>query len=73
MLLKATLSACFADKLLHGEAVALGMICESHISYRRGMISESDLNEISAYIIDHFNKADLPHFAYSDIWRTDAA
>lgn len=33
-------------KLLHGECVALGMICAAHISWKRGMISMEDFFEI---------------------------
>lgn len=32
--------------ILHGEAVAMGMICETRISYLLGMISEKTANEI---------------------------
>lgn len=33
-------------KLLHGECVALGMVCAAHISWKRGMISMDDFYEI---------------------------
>lgn len=36
--------------LLHGEAVAIGMILESHISFQKGMISETIYNEVSTFI-----------------------
>lgn len=39
------------DHLLHGEAIAVGMICESFLSYTKGMISDQDLDEISEYIL----------------------
>lgn len=39
------------DHLLHGEAIALGMICESFLSYSKGMISDQDLDEITEYIL----------------------
>ncbi|MTI38405.1 3-dehydroquinate synthase [Fulvivirga lutimaris] len=39
-----------SEKLLHGEAVALGMICESYIASQRDMISEADLHQIIKYI-----------------------
>ncbi len=47
--------------LTHGEAIAIGMICESHISHKRGMLTVEDLKEISDYILLHFKK-DL-HFS----------
>ncbi|MEQ8926380.1 MAG: 3-dehydroquinate synthase family protein, partial [Fulvivirga sp.] len=38
------------EPLLHGEAIALGMICESHISYQKNMISKEMLKEITGCI-----------------------
>ena len=37
--------------LLHGEAIAIGIICESHISYQKELISLDCLNEITKSII----------------------
>ncbi len=48
-----------AQSLLHGEAIAIGMICEAHISFQKGMIQESDLNEITHYISKVYGKFDL--------------
>jgi len=42
--------------LTHGEAIAIGMICEAHISYQREMIAQDTLEAISAYILSHFHK-----------------
>jgi len=36
--------------LLHGEAVLLGMLCESWISWRRGLITAKDWKDIAEYI-----------------------
>ncbi len=41
--------------LLHGEAVAIGMICESNLSYQKGTLSKTELSAITAYI-NHFYK-----------------
>lgn len=38
--------------LLHGQAVAIGMVCESYLSYRSGQLSESDLFDIRHSILD---------------------
>ena len=43
-------------KLLHGEAVALGMICESYIASQRAMISHVDLEQITKYISSIYPK-----------------
>jgi len=49
------------NPLTHGEAIAIGMICEAHISYQRGMLSAEELQSISDYILTHFKKEQ--HFA----------
>ena len=41
-------------KLLHGEAVAIGLICESHISFSKNLISEQELNEITTLVLTIF-------------------
>ena len=38
------------NPLLHGEAVALGMICEAYLSVRRCGLSESEFTEIKTFI-----------------------
>ncbi len=43
--------------LLHGEAIAAGMICEAFISLKRGLISEAALAEIEEFIFAVYGKA----------------
>lgn len=43
-------------KVMHGEAIAAGLIAEAWISVRKGFLTQSDLDEISRYIIDQFGK-----------------
>lgn len=38
------------QRLLHGEAVAAGLVCESWLSYQRGLLPEADLQAIRSYI-----------------------
>jgi 3-dehydroquinate synthase len=45
--------------LLHGEAIAIGMICESYISYTRKYISKTDLKQITGYLLKVFGKESL--------------
>ena len=40
----------FSDRLLHGEAVALGMVLAARYSARRGYISDSDAERVAAAI-----------------------
>jgi 3-dehydroquinate synthase len=44
------------NQLLHGEAIAIGMILESHISYQSNLISKDDYAEIKYIITDVFEK-----------------
>ena len=44
------------NQLLHGEAIAIGMILESHISYQSNFISKEDFAEIKYIITDVFEK-----------------
>ena len=36
--------------LLHGEAVAIGIVCESWLSYQTGKLSKKELKEITAFV-----------------------
>jgi 3-dehydroquinate synthase len=44
-------------RILHGEAVAAGLIAEAWIAAERKMISEQDLRQVSAYILSIYGKA----------------
>lgn len=62
------------DKLLHGEAIAIGMICESYIARNREMISNEELGEIVNYIniiyprhtIDDIYKKEITRYVLQD-------
>ncbi len=45
--------------LLHGEAIAIGMICETYLSNRCNGFPEEDLEEIAGFIISVFDKYDI--------------
>lgn len=53
----------YRSNLTHGEAVAIGMILATKISYRMKNIKRSELDDI----IDHFKKAGLPYSTKSII------
>lgn len=38
------------DRLLHGEAIAVGMICEAYLAYKKELLSENELLEIEEFI-----------------------
>lgn len=42
--------------VLHGEAVAAGLVCEAFISYSKRKLAESELREITEYLIPLFGK-----------------
>jgi 3-dehydroquinate synthase len=42
------------EALSHGEAVAIGIICESYISHKQAGLSENELNEIVSYVSANF-------------------
>jgi len=48
-----------SDPLLHGEAIAIGLICESFISMRMFGMDENDLRKMAALISWHF-----PHYRF---------
>jgi len=48
------------NRLFHGEAVAVGMICESFLARKKGMISLQDLDEITDYLKAGYGKVELP-------------
>jgi 3-dehydroquinate synthase len=48
------------DPLLHGEAIAIGLICESFISMRLLGLTEDDLRRMSSLVNWHF-----PHYRFS--------
>lgn len=42
--------------ILHGEAIAVGMICEAHICYKKDLLQEQELEAISKFIMAVFPK-----------------
>lgn len=50
------------DSLLHGEAIAIGMICEAYLSVKISALTESELEEIKSVLLKHFPKHDISSF-----------
>lgn len=46
-------------RILHGEAVAVGMITEAFLSYQRGLISLEELASIEAYLFETYGKVQI--------------
>ena len=53
----------FLDKgkkrLLHGEAIATGMLCESYIAFERGLLNEKTLEQIEDFIFSIYGKVPM--------------
>jgi 3-dehydroquinate synthase len=43
-------------EILHGEAVAAGMVCEAWLSVRRNLLSEEELDKIETFLFSVFEK-----------------
>jgi 3-dehydroquinate synthase len=43
-------------EILHGEAIAAGMICESWLSMKKGLLSEDELDKIESFLFSVFEK-----------------
>lgn len=56
-----TYSMLIDDALTHGEAIAIGLICESYLSNKLAGLPDADLNEIISYISTTF-----PYFKMSE-------
>lgn len=48
------------DRLLHGEAIAIGMILEGYLSTRVSGLQESDLETFTKYLIRTYGKVEIP-------------
>ena len=53
--------------ILHGEAVAIGIICESYISTKMAKLSKSELEEITLNISKLFPKIELKKATFSNL------
>jgi 3-dehydroquinate synthase len=47
------------DPLLHGEAIAMGFICEAYLSVRYNTLTEAELSEIVSVVLHYFPKYQL--------------
>jgi 3-dehydroquinate synthase len=56
------------NPILHGEAVAAGMICEAHLSYLEGLLSEEDAKVIIENVQKYYPYLDISDFKDEDIF-----
>jgi 3-dehydroquinate synthase len=55
------------NKVMHGEAIAAGLIAEAKISLDRGMLSDDSFQAISRYLVQIFGKINLEISQLEDI------
>ncbi len=46
-------------KILHGEAVAVGLICEAFLARERGMLTDTEFQDVTRYLTETFGKVEL--------------
>jgi 3-dehydroquinate synthase len=46
-------------KILHGEAVAVGLVCETFLAREKGMLKEDEFKAIAGYVLSVFGKVGL--------------
>jgi 3-dehydroquinate synthase len=49
-----------SNRLLHGEAIAIGMIAESWIAQQKGLLTPYELTEIKNFLVQIFGRVQLP-------------
>jgi len=52
------------NRLLHGEAIAIGMICESYIAHKVSNLAVTHLQEITEFFIKIYGKVELDRATY---------
>lgn len=57
-------------RLLHGEAIAAGMIMEAWLSNREGTLPEASLNEIVDYLLRIYGHQSIPEEAFDELIGT---
>lgn len=54
-------------RLLHGEAIAVGMIAEAYLAFKKSFISQADLDSIVKYIIEVYGRVTIFDFDIENI------
>ena len=56
-----------SEKLYHGEAIAIGIICEAYISYMKELLNSEDLKLISEQIVRYFGLVKIDDLAIKGV------
>ncbi|TXK28425.1 3-dehydroquinate synthase [Pontibacter qinzhouensis] len=54
-------------ELLHGEAIAVGMLCETWLSVKKGLLSQQELDRIETFLLTVYEKVKLNNEDLADI------
>ncbi len=46
-------------EILHGEAIAVGMLCEAYLSMKKGLLSKRELDQIETFLVSVYEKVKL--------------
>ena len=57
------------NPLTHGEAVAIGMICEARLSYQRTGLSKGELKDIADTLTNLYPKYEIPESIYKKLYN----
>ena len=64
------IESCFLSrekKILHGEAIAIGMICETFLSHKKLNLNRETMRMIINYIMKIYKKQDIPRSIFNSI------
>lgn len=56
-----------SNPLLHGEAIAIGMICEAYLSYKYNTLSGAELDDLITYIRSMYPDYVFPSLIYEEV------
>jgi 3-dehydroquinate synthase len=57
------------ERILHGEAIAVGLIAEAYLGFKKGLLEEVALQEIERYILTVFGKLEVRKNQITEIAR----
>ena len=55
------------NRLFHGEAIAIGMIAEAFVAYKKGFLLLGEVDEIKSYIVSVYGNVKIPVSDYDEI------
>jgi 3-dehydroquinate synthase len=55
------------DPLTHGEAIAIGMICEAYLSYKTQGLKKEELDTIIGFILKYYSKYNIQQYDFKQL------